>query len=332
MLPTTPSTVDVLKEPMPQDAPTTPSTVDVLKEPKEHISTASTSPPSDLEWCFGTLSLAVFAFTSVTFAGGQVTLLWPSADLWLDVCAAFSGGCALMLVLSAILWQRVDKPEATLALCGLLLYLPYALPFRFGIGASALAITNFIGVWKAFDILIGTNKPAVSANGFYAFAVHFVSPVEYRVQHRGQLKIVAVDAGGCGRLVSKVAADVAGLALAASLRSRFSSAREPFLAENCSAALALYAEVWIIFLFLSLFCDTFSAVVGLAGFAPIQTFDSPLLRATCLSDSWSRRWNLLVHGLIRRTVFKPLLGAGIPSWLAGVLAFGMSGVFRAWRS
>ena len=64
------------------------------------------------------------------------------------------------------------------------------------------------------------------------------------------------------------------------------------------------------------------------GYTPIEVFRSPLLLATSPSDFWGRRWNLLIHGLFKRTIFKPLRARGVPAELAGVSAFVVSGLFH----
>ena len=82
-------------------------------------------------------------------------------------------------------------------------------------------------------------------------------------------------------------------------------------------------------LLLSLFTSTFATALASAGYRPVRMFDAPLLRATSLSDFWSRRWNLLIHGLFRRSVFVPLTrGRGVPAWAAGLAAFAISGAFH----
>ena len=86
--------------------------------------------------------------------------------------------------------------------------------------------------------------------------------------------------------------------------------------------------MWTIYLFLKLFTGSFSTLLAVAGFNPQVVFDSPLLRATSISDFWSRRWNLLIHGLFRRTVFRPLTSHRLPSWVAGLIAFAISGAFH----
>ena len=313
----------------------TPRTADVLSDEtkpdqiakEERVAVFS---PSAVECCFGGVTLIGLAI-AVGKTKHDVRFLWPETELWLDVIAAFALGCACNFVLAVVLWRRFSA----LGLAGVLLCLPYAIPFRFGIGASALAIINFIGVWKALDYLGGTCPVAIRSNGFSAFCLHLVSPVEYRTERINRARIVAAAPGDAPLRVCKVGLDIAGLAIAASVRSALS--RPPpsgmpgaphashLLSGACDSALALYAEVWTrsrpshtfhllpspsiahtfhllpspsisfpsqvwtVFLFLSLFCDTFGALIGCAGYAPMTTFDAPLTRAVSLSDFWSRR-------------------------------------------
>ena len=46
------------------------------------------------------------------------------------------------------------------------------------------------------------------------------------------------------------------------------------------------------------------------GIASVDSMQTPLLLSTSLRDFWGRRWNLVVHRLMKRTFFVPLVGAG----------------------
>ena len=256
----------------------------------------------------------------------------PSAWIWFEVGAAFAFGGTLNVGLASILWRgwRV----AALLLCALLLAVPYSglLPVQSGIGASAVALIHFVGVWKALDVLAGTRPDAILAGGFGAFATHFASPVEYKLErHRARPAaasppaIVPARDGLWRHELAQTARAYALLAMVASLRSALQA---PPGSAPLRAALQLYSEVWTIFLFLSLFTGSFSLMLACAGFAPTTMFDAPLTRATSISEFWSKRWNLLIHGLFRRTVFAPLTARGAPAWLAGVCAFALSGAFH----
>eukprot|EP00578_Thalassiosira_sp_NH16_P019514 CAMPEP_0181086972 /NCGR_PEP_ID=MMETSP1071-20121207/6030_1 /TAXON_ID=35127 /ORGANISM="Thalassiosira sp., Strain NH16" /LENGTH=586 /DNA_ID=CAMNT_0023168841 /DNA_START=17 /DNA_END=1774 /DNA_ORIENTATION=+ len=48
------------------------------------------------------------------------------------------------------------------------------------------------------------------------------------------------------------------------------------------------------------------AICGLAGILTLDAFDSPMFKSTSVSDFWGRRWNRLVHGVLKRGVYKPV--------------------------
>ena len=274
----------------------------------------------------GTLGLV----SAVAWQASMQNAQWrpPNAQVWLELAFALALGGMLNLLLAAVthLTDHVSKPRvgptAVLALGASLLCVPYVLPFRFGTSASGLALVLFIGVWKALDALGGTQPPAISRGGLLALVMHYASPVEYKVERTadGFGAIMPARHGLWMSELAQTATSYLSLSLATSARSVFLSSGFP--------ALALYAEVWVVYLFLALFTGTFATLLALAGFHPMQTFDSPLLRSTSISDFWSRRWNLLIHGLFRRSVFRPLLRRGFPPWAAGGLAFAISGAFH----
>ena len=129
-----------------------------------------------------------------------------------------------------------------------------------------------------------------------------LSTVEFRTENAGTV-LVAAAPGQWRRQLADVAARYAGLAAAASLRRAFAAIG--------ATPLELYAEVWCIYTFLSLFTSTFATALAAAGFQPQTVFNSPLLRTTSVSDFWGRRWNLLIHGLFRRSVFQPFVAAAV---------------------
>ena len=66
----------------------------------------------------------------------SVSVIMPSLGVWMDVAAGMGGGIALSLLLAAVFWS-CGSWLYVLALSGVLLCLPYAMPFTHGIGASA---------------------------------------------------------------------------------------------------------------------------------------------------------------------------------------------------
>lgn len=57
---------------------------------------------------------------------------------------------------------------------------------------------------------------------------------------------------------------------------------------------------------------------------------NPLGRATSPSDFWGRRWNILVHTVLKGGVYKPMRKHGYSPLVASAFTFVMSGVFHEW--
>ena len=249
-----------------------------------------------------------------------VTIRAPNSSVWLELGGAIGLSVALNMLLAACCWHS-RQPMVVLSLGGLLLVIPYTLPLR-GIAGSAVALINFIGVWKSLDVLAGTSPPALRSAGFLSFVAHFASPVEYQLDAR---LAVAARRGLWRAELWELAQICASLSLALSVHGALSAHT---VASRAAAALTLYAEVWMVYLFLRVLTGAFSTLLAVCGFAPRTMWRAPLLTSTSVSDFWGRRWNLLIHGLFRRTVFSPLTQRGAPAWAAGALAFAISGLFH----
>jgi len=90
---------------------------------------------------------------------------------------------------------------------------------------------------------------------------------------------------------------------------------------------AAYFQVWSIYCSLLSSFQGWRCVYALCGLDTDVPFKQPLLRAKGVRDFWGRRWNLLVHNMMKRIVFGPLAGRVGPS-AAAVAAFTVSGLFH----
>jgi hypothetical protein len=267
------------------------------------------------------VSIGVLILATACASHKKVTIRAPSSSVWLELGGAIGLSVALNVLLAACCWHWSSRKPALLALGGLLLVIPYTLPLR-GIAATAMALILFIGVWKLLDVLAGTSPPALRSAGFPSFVAHFASPVEYRLDAR---LAVAARRGLWRAELWELTQICASLSLVLSVHGALSAHT---VASTAAAALTLYAEVWMVYLFLRVLTSAFSTLLALCGFAPRTMWRAPLLTSTSVSDFWGRRWNLLIHGLFRRTVFSPLTLRGVPAWAAGALAFAISGLFH----
>ena len=68
---------------------------------------------------------------------------------------------------------------------------------------------------------------------------------------------------------------------------------------------------------------------ALVGIDTVDPMGAPLLLSTSIRDFWGRRWNLVIHRLMKRTFFTPLVGCSRAArHLGGALSFLMSGLFH----
>lgn len=72
-----------------------------------------------------------------------------------------------------------------------------------------------------------------------------------------------------------------------------------------------------------------SSVQFITGYKVLKCMRNPMLEAESPSDFWGRRWNLIVHRVMKRGVYKPVRKYASPA-LASLLVFIASGLFHEW--
>lgn len=65
------------------------------------------------------------------------------------------------------------------------------------------------------------------------------------------------------------------------------------------------------------------------GYKVLNTMKNPMLEATSPSDFWGRRWNVLVHVVLKRGVYKPVRTYA-SALIASLAVFVASGLFHEW--
>ena len=81
-------------------------------------------------------------------------------------------------------------------------------------------------------------------------------------------------------------------------------------------------------LYLTTFCLGLKAITNIvAGVETKQVMSDALFKSTSPSQFWGERWNTLIHGVLKRGVYKPALRY-LPKAFAATLAFSCSGLFH----
>jgi len=73
-----------------------------------------------------------------------------------------------------------------------------------------------------------------------------------------------------------------------------------------------------------------NAIQTVLGYKVKQTMRNPMLEATSPSDFWGRRWNVLVHSVMKRGVYKPVRKYSSSPVAASLAVFIASGLFHEW--
>jgi len=91
-----------------------------------------------------------------------------------------------------------------------------------------------------------------------------------------------------------------------------------------------YSLGYLTDLYLSLSASTVGLFIEIfTGVATAEFSNNPLTRCTSLSDFWGRRWNSLIHSVLKGGVYKPMrlvASAGV----ASIATFVASGLFHEW--
>ena len=241
---------------------------------------------------------------------------------WTELLTAVCAAAGLNVLLAAACASRSHVALFTTAAC--LLPLPFVAPLRYAVSSVGLGLMLWIGVWKMLDVVGGTCAPAVLGSR-WALALHFVVPVEYRHAHgRPEPARRGEAAAQLFELLLYVGAFAALLTLEEGAAAAVGAAAPPALAR----AARVYADVWKVYYFLRLFTGSNALILAALGVQPITVWRAPLLTSTSPSDFWAGRWNLLVHGLFKRSIFRPLVARGLPPTAAALLAFVVSGAFH----
>jgi len=70
------------------------------------------------------------------------------------------------------------------------------------------------------------------------------------------------------------------------------------------------------------------SICALAGLLTLDVFDNPMFESSSVSDFWGNRWNRLVHGVLKRGVYKPVRNITSSRSAAAISAFVMSGLLH----
>lgn len=230
---------------------------------------------------------------------------------------------------------------AVLGAIGLgLVVVPFVLLAWLGPLRSKMAhfVLSFFGVVAGFrwlELMLGTGPHGFDTSA-KNFVIYFASPAEVLFDESGQLK--ASPPGLVPATLLRIAGHmlVGTLVLSLGKATSFMPCLEPStelaamkLLGFPQALPAVYLQTAFIYCTLATAMLMHRLLPALFGVDSVDSMRSPLLLSTSVRDFWGRRWNLVVHRLMKRTFFLPLAGGSATGrHVGGLLAFMMSGLFH----
>lgn len=229
-------------------------------------------------------------------------------------------------ILVACLPVILAAPMAILTLHG---------PLQSTITQFSSSFIAVLGFFKWIELICGTGPKGCDLSA-KNFVLYFASPAEVLFDAEGQL--VPVPGGRLLELIQQLLVHCVALVVALSLGQ--ATGWTPFLDPEANIAAmpylgfpfslpAVYLQTVFIYSMLATAMLLHRLLLALAGYDSLDSMRQPLLLSTSIKEFWGRRWNLVIHNLMRRSFFAPFKQHGTALRYAGaLLAFVMSGLFH----
>lgn len=289
---------------------------------------------------------------------GLYGIYWLSDAYWIEVLACVCATVAVAALTAVLLYFTIIGPKktdtSTAYLWGYGLFLPFWLAwplvvnpllgfrnllFKFIVGGIVPTVVEF----KLLEAIHGC-CPAFATESLSSFVLYFSSVLLFERDEKTKLPIPTTNRLKFQHLASFLTCLVCtGL---------FQSILTPFQDFNVFGEPVGYgsSDWWswrrllswelyanslmhaILFqLYLTLYCQgltLFWHVVG--GYQTQPAMINPLGKSTSPSEFWGRRWNRIVHHVLKGGIYKPLRKHGVSSKIAMLWTFLLSGAFHEW--
>lgn len=234
-------------------------------------------------------------------------------------------------------WVRVSILLALLPVvpaAPFILFAAYG-PLQSSISHFSCSFIGVLGFFKWIELICGTGPKGFDMSA-KNFALYFASPAEVLFDAEGQL--ARAPAGRIWELIQRIVGHAAVLLVSLSLGH--ATAWKPFLDPGADivgmpllgfpfSLPAVYLQTVQIYTMLATSMFVHRLCLALAGFETLDSMRQPLLLSLSIKEFWGRRWNLVIHSLMRRSFFAPLAKRGMAlRYVGALLAFIMSGLFH----
>jgi len=293
----------------------------------------------------------VYTFES-PFSADEYGILLPSASFWIQMSALLAMQSILCITIAAVIYLFIIQKRGTVTafLMGygfvipFVVWMPYylirALDLRNMCLMISVATTPILVVFRCMEAMYGYSPPAVESKLLY-YMVYYSSVIELefdpktthpiQASHNDKLTTGKQFLGSYFLLsIFYSILEPCSYALFDSPIERASHGQQltvldfihpGHLANN-------FIVAYLTHTCLKVGTSGFGlAISALSGIKTMTVTNNPMFGCTSPSDFWGRRWNRLVHGVLKRGVFKPVR-AYFPTFVALAVTFLASGLLH----
>lgn len=255
------------------------------------------------------------------FASTRYTILLPNPFFWLQLSVLIGIQSITSVAMATVIYygiiQRRRSTTALLLCWGVAIPFSVALPFylikEFHVCNRAVlvacAMTPTLLPFRALEALFGFSPDSVE-HSLSNYSIYYSSPIEFVFDSatKSPTRAAREDVIRKGRgLITNV------LSASVLLSIMEACSYEPFETHDSDNPLSP-SRLMNNLLAALLTCSTISTGTSAFGFVisallgrlTMDVFDNPMFLSDSITDFWSNRWNRLVHGVLKRGVYKPV--------------------------
>ncbi|KAL7472334.1 hypothetical protein ACHAXS_012670 [Conticribra weissflogii] len=295
--------------------------------------------------------LIIFEAPNILHLGGTYAILRPRLLFWIQIATLILIQAIIAISLATVIYKFIIKQRGSFAsfLVGWGFVVPFAIAFPFyaipyfdvqnrAVLVSVAATPTLIG-FRCLEALYGFSPPAVE-DTLWHYCIYYSSVIEFVFDEKTRLPAVASK----GEVYEKGKTFAINFMFSCLLLSFMESFEyRPFHCaieeDGKSFRLSRFIHPGhIANNFLSAVSTSLTISTGTVAFGfgicalfrirTLDVFDNPMFGSTSVSDFWGKRWNRLVHGVLKRGVYKPVRKQCNNKTIAALAAFIASGALH----
>jgi len=291
------------------------------------------------------------AVLSVPYDDREFALYAPSIIFWVETLGAIAMigivGGLISLVSYKYIVQKQGSNLAFLMGYGVIIPLWVSLPYflveildlRNKVMKFAVcAVIPTLGIFKSTEAMYGC-APVHTTASFMSYFMYFSSPMMMVYDRKLQNYVKC----SWREIMLQLGTFVSKLTILGAIQSYATpSGMHPFGSPtsewyepkrifNLYQYMDNLVYAFLFQMYLSSYCEGLTlATMVITGFKCETVMENPLMQSKSLTELWSKKWNKLVEGVLKRGVYVPMRKSGLSKFPASLGTFLVSGLFHEW--